>query len=551
MYNSNILKTTILSLIFTFIITLSFAQDYQAERNPNESNPYSIQNSPESMWDLQFAYNLQDTLFGVGALAGVIHFDDEFWVSQWNTDSLFRFNEAGQILERFTISGLSSTRSMTFDGTYLWMGTASTTIYKVNPTTRTIVSTLTVPEKARYLTYDALGNNGGGTFWLGDWNTDIYQIDTIGDILTTIDAATHGLTGMYGAAVDNSSLGGPYLWVHWQDGSSSESEIAQLKLPNGTPTGVSFDVTTLAGASNGLAGGLFISDSIVLGQSTLGGIIQNSPNTLFGLELDFQVINYDVEMIDFSHNGQYHEIPLGRTTGLTSVAPNIFTAKVRNNGQETIDVKVNMWLECNGTTIYSDSTIFLGMANLDIQTSSMSNFPWHNRGTYIAYAKATILGNTEEVPGNNIALNTFYITDSTMARDDRQVLSNPYILNIGNTVESEIGVLYTFNQDVIVNSLEIELANPTDGAFTHAIIYRQGASTGLPDITIAESTLFVNIVAGQYVYTLPFDAPVALAAGNYIVAIHQPRWNESRNGTIELYFLQQILIFIILVEIGQ
>ena len=124
-----------------------------------------------------------------------------------------------------------------------------------------------------------------------------------GNTLSTIANITHGLSGMYGAAIDNSSIGGPYLWVHWQDGASSESEIAQLSLPGGTQTGISFDVTSVAGPANGLGGGLFITDQAVSGEYTIGGLVQRTSNTIFGLELDFAPITFDVSVLNISSNG--------------------------------------------------------------------------------------------------------------------------------------------------------------------------------------------------------------------------------------------------------
>ena len=140
-------KFNLLIIVCLFFSVSIFAQHDDAERAPTMSNVESnyAQGMPEAMWDLQFSYAVQDSLSGTGALAGAVFFNGEFWASQWNSDSLFRFDASGQVIERFTINNLSGTRAITWDGTSLWMGNASTTIYEVNPISKTVLSQITVP----------------------------------------------------------------------------------------------------------------------------------------------------------------------------------------------------------------------------------------------------------------------------------------------------------------------------------------------------------------------------------------------------------------------
>jgi hypothetical protein len=512
-------KFNLLIIVCLFFSVSIFAQHDDAERAPTMSNVESnyAQGMPEAMWDLQFSYAVQDSLSGTGALAGAVFFNGEFWASQWNSDSLFRFDASGQVIERFTINNLSGTRAITWDGTSLWMGNASTTIYEVNPISKTVLSQITVPENARYLTYDATANSGAGGFWLGNWSTDIYQVDMFGNTLSTIANITHGLSGMYGAAIDNSSIGGPYLWVHWQDGASSESEIAQLSLPGGTQTGISFDVTSVAGPANGLGGGLFITDQAVSGEYTIGGLVQRTSNTIFGLELDFAPITFDVSVLNISSNGEYSLIPEEHI----SLAPDSFFCNIRNTGQEILDtVQLNMWIEQDGNTVYTDSAMYLNVANLQEESFILTGYTPSSIGTYNVYAKATILGEIDDQPNNDELMTVFIVTDSTMARDDGNINASAYILNVTATNESEIAVIYEVAVLDTVTSLEIELLNPVSGLFTYGIVYElDGASLPFNELIRGD---FIDLYDTVFTYTVPLSNGYELMPGRYAFSVYQP-----------------------------
>jgi len=110
-------------------------------------------------------------------------------------------------------------------------------------------------------------------------------------VLNSIPAATHGLAGMYGSAYDGQTAGGPYLWMFNQGGANT-TQIERITIATGTTTplaarDVFLDFNTSNSLTSGLAGGLFITQGIVPGQWTMGGVIQGTPNNvLFGYELN-------------------------------------------------------------------------------------------------------------------------------------------------------------------------------------------------------------------------------------------------------------------------
>ena len=240
---------------------------------------FSLQ-SQAQLWTVQL--DKDPTTLGSG-LAGVIWTGTEFWCAAWASGDIYVADANGNALSpaSFTITGVSGTRSMTTDGAHIYIGTAATSIYKVDPITKTLISTINTSVPAcRYLTFDPTLDNGNGGFWTGAYASDIVAINMTGITLTTISAATHGLT-IYGMAFDNSSTGGPYLWAFDQGVAGGEANIIQLN-STGTQTGISFDANTL-GAGGGTAGGLFICNNFVTGTNSVIGI--NQGTSLFALEL--------------------------------------------------------------------------------------------------------------------------------------------------------------------------------------------------------------------------------------------------------------------------
>ena len=66
-------------------------------------------------------------------------------------------------------------------------------------------------------------------------------VDMSGNTLSTISSATHGLSGIYGMAYDDFTIGGPYLWAFDQGG--NDADIVQLDM-QGNPTGVVHDANS-------------------------------------------------------------------------------------------------------------------------------------------------------------------------------------------------------------------------------------------------------------------------------------------------------------------
>lgn len=296
-----------LALALTAVSTLSVQAQGQnsgagifgaAEAFPGYAGPSNEPSAqPDAQWDIQLDVDATASTASVGQ-AGAQFVKNaavpagEFWTSKWASDTLIRWDVSGNFIEKFQIPGLTGVRSLAFDGTYLYAGANTTTIYRIDPVTKTLAPphiNSSSANNVRHCSYDASLDGGNGGFWVGNFGTDIDGLDMSGNVLTNVPAATHGLLGMYGSAFDNLTAGGPYLWIFDQGGTNT-TQIERITLATGTTMGaashdVFLDFTATHGLASGLAGGLFIADNFVTGKNSLGGMIQGSPNVLFSYEL--------------------------------------------------------------------------------------------------------------------------------------------------------------------------------------------------------------------------------------------------------------------------
>ncbi len=251
-------------------------------------NETSNTENTNALFDLLYTNDIgSGGSIGADGQAGVIFFDNEYWVSSWATNLIHLLDAGGNFIETFDIPGITGTRSMTTNGTSIFIGTASLQIFEVDPITRTLINTISISTgsdaEARMLTFDETLDGGNGGFWIGDFGSDIASLDMNGVELSVIPFAMHN-TVIYGGAIDNVSPGGPFLWIH--DQGASQDLISQIDVTAGSSTGLVFDYSTVGSSTAYLAGGLFISDEVVPGFVTLVGLCQCTPsNVIFGLEL--------------------------------------------------------------------------------------------------------------------------------------------------------------------------------------------------------------------------------------------------------------------------
>lgn len=510
---------------------LNGAEAYPGYQGP--SNEPS--NTPDALWTVQRDVNITSATSSAGCAAGVFVKNSqitagEFWVSKWASDTLIRFDASGALIAKFQIAGLTGVRALTFDGTYLYAGVNGTTIYRIDPVTRTLAPphiTSGASNPVRHISYDPTLNSNAGGFWVGNFGTDIEAISMAGSLLTAIPASSHGLAGMYGSAYDPYTSGGPYLWIFNQGGANTTT-IERVTIATGLTTPLAardafLDFQGSNGLTSGLAGGLFITDQLVSGQFTIGGVIQGTPNNvLFAYELaDLVLPNDDASAANLRPTKGYTRIPVSQTYGET------YTVEATNGGANTItSLAVDFTVKYNGgATVFTNTQTASNVASGQTVTLTSTAFsPANGVGTYDVTAIAYPVGTNDPNPANDTASFTLLVTDSTWARDDDQPDGgNGYA--VSSTDWAYAVAKYEITRNDTLSSVWIELANPVSGDTTYAVV--ASSSAGTPSAVLYTGP--VQIISGTNTMVLPVPGGLPLAAGTYFIGCY-----EGGTATINL-----------------
>ena len=485
--------------------------------------------APENMWDLQFLFRPADSIVGVDdirSLAGVVYTGTEFWVSSWFSDTLIRLDGNGSFIEFVTFSNFSAVRSMTWDGNLIYMANNSTLIRGVDPTTKQVVNTIALSGgiTARFAAFDSLADNGNGGFYVGNFGTNIYLVDMNGQPLDTIPYSNHNRMTIYGAVVDHISPGGPFLWVFDQPESPSYAVISQLKLPDGIYTGFSWDVINDIQVVQGAAGGIFITQDLVSGQNTIGGIIQNNigRDILFGYDLDLMSRQYDAGMEALYYEPGYTIFPLPH-------AELAFSGTSYNTGSDSIEnLTVRFEIKAsNDSIVYSDSATY---DSIPSYAANSFNFgPWvpTETGTYHILGTTSISPFPDEWSPNDSIHAQVEISDSVYARDDGRIIN---VLSPFSTPSQPIimGQNFTLAEPDYLTSVTFILSNPDSGIRTSANIFGVDTATGRPNSSIFYGRSIIyetghDTTGNETLITLPMDSfPRLLPAGEFFVGLIQP-----------------------------
>jgi hypothetical protein len=516
-------------------INLSSILIKQAQKNGN-----GVQPAPAALFDIQEVY-VPDTIASTtGSYAALAWSGTEWWFSLWNKDSLFTMDAAGNLTASFTIAGVgrsnSGVRSITTDGTNLYMADNTDTIKIVNPATKTLTGTILVSSlgfNARAITYSPATNGGLGGFYVSNFATPIAEIDMNGNVLNSIPTSTHGLGSIYGIALDNLSVGGPFLWCYDQGSAGTFNNLVRLELPSGIPTFVIHDVNSDVGTqvNNGIAGGLFITNSFVTGENTIAGISQGAPfDALFAYELDsVSQIAYDALLDTVKWLPAYTQVADQQVSAFTfpAVITNFGGASL---GAVTYTVEVNQGGPALYTGTGTTGTIASGSSTL---VAPNGNFTPSAIGDYTVEAGCSIVGQTDGNPVNDTLSFLISVTDTVMARDNGVVTGG---LGIGSNLTGILGQIYSLPNTDVLTSATFRCNGPTEGDTTRVVVYSMTA--GVPGTQIGQSDYYFFTAADTdgVVLTLPIldmsGNPLSVAAGTYFVGVEEHQENVSL-GTSE------------------
>jgi hypothetical protein len=250
------------------------AQQDQIELSPLSNATY-LNNPENDSLNLQFSF---PTIAFIGEY-GVETDGIDVYVTQWLDDSIARYNQSGNVLEEFVISGVERTRDLAWDGQYYYGSPNEFYFYVLDLANKTLINTYQTSFKIRGMAYDPVED----VLWASEmWSPSFYKMDKQGNILDQWIPSGITMDAIAGLAFDNFSPGGPFLWGFSQD--STGAIIVKYDIPNQTQTGNMIDVSNLV-TEPAYAGGLFVHQMDQRDVPTIGGMIQNQ--LVFSLELDY------------------------------------------------------------------------------------------------------------------------------------------------------------------------------------------------------------------------------------------------------------------------
>jgi hypothetical protein len=339
-------------------------QSVSSDITPNQFegaiNPKSSDNT-DTQWDVLLQWVTNNTALGATA----IETDGNYiYIGYWATAGTYeKYDLSGNFVSTVSMPGASAggARDMCYDGEYFYLAVNSTTVYKVDFATQTVVGTISMPEAVRHISYDPGLDAGAGGFWIGNWTT-LRSVTMSG---TTIAVQSIGAPSIYGSAYDNYSVpGAPCLWLFDQSNPYPSASLRQWDIATATFTGVTHNVLpdlTPTPPAGSLAGGLGSSAAMVPGKFVLLGCLQTgvAPFSAFVYEMANTIV--------YTHDVGVKAI-LSPVSGPALGASEQVTVRVQNYGS-TDETTFPVFFTINGGTPIS--TTYNGLlapnATVDIQ----------------------------------------------------------------------------------------------------------------------------------------------------------------------------------------
>ncbi len=276
--------------IYIILISLiglnSSSQHYEEIAPMITINPDAIISSDTLNMEFSFPCTAFIGEYGVG-----IDEDDEICVTQWLGDLFAKYDQSGNLLDTFSIPGVSGVRDITFDGTFFFGSPNNYYFYVIDIVTKQLIATVQTPMRIRGITYDYEDE----AYWISEhWASTFYKVDAAGNVLDSLIPTGITLDAISGIAFDRQySYSDPFIWGFSQD--STGAIIAKYDIATQSQLGSMIDVSGLA--SGGIAGGLFMHSLGPMSGELLVGMIQNQ--LIFALDLDYANQLVRLEAKDF------------------------------------------------------------------------------------------------------------------------------------------------------------------------------------------------------------------------------------------------------------
>ena len=486
-------------------------------------------NGIQALWDIRLFLDVT-ALGSTLANAGVCYAKGNYFFSAWNAADQFSLVDSlGQFQGEITIAGVGAVRGMTFDGTFIYAGNNTTAIQVINPVTRQKVRQFTVPTtvgNVRWITFNPAGNNGQGSFYVGNFDTDIFQINkptgTTAFLINSIPAATHGLTGMYGVAYQPNGANSKF-WAFDQGQVESAAVILELDasgIPTGTRRNLETDLPN--GATGVQAGGAFFA-------SRLPGF-PNSPSLLaMGqnggmIAYDLNRVNFDVQTDSINLNNYLSAWPKSIPYSVRA------GGRVRNVGASStgpFNPKFEFRNLDNDALIQSFTGVVSSISpgsNANIQSPVINNSLYNSGQIY--YAQGISNFPSDANLSNDTLGIIFGISDSTLARDlsffDPTIAGS---IGIGAAANEQkaLGNKFSIPVQDTITSVTYLLAAPYAGQTSSISIYNMNG-TAIGASPVRTSSIYTATPADEVngvLVTVPVNPPLIVPAGDFFVALNE------------------------------
>jgi hypothetical protein len=491
-------------------VSVSPALQNQNARTGNPSN------ETQAIFDVQFNYLLPTTIG-----ASCVYTGTEFWVGTYGADSLYTFDASGNLTSGFTVPGVgtstSGVRGLTYDGTYLYAVCNTAEIFQIDPATKSLIGTITIPTASRGIAYDSTADGGLGGFWICNFGSAFDLVNMSGSVLESITAVEHGCISVYGIAFDPYTAGGPYLWAYAQGTGGNEAKLNRVSIPTHSNTGIIHNTALDVAGAGALAGSVSVTWRYDPSHLTLMGVSQSSPvDHLFGYEL----ADYIPPSVDVSCDGIDFYPPYSMIPGF-ALSPMNWDVHLTNLGIDPLaDVATTFVIDDGTSPVYSPVDFHSTIAP---NSSAVANFGSYTPPTapqvYNVSANANPIGQTDQFTSNNDFSYSFAVTDTIMARDDNNATSS---LGLPAGFPGVLGQIFEIPTACDVTSATVFLRNPDIDDSVSIDLYTYSsqpdaiiASTGIYQITAADTTNGVLL-------TLPFlNGPNSVTAGTYFLGVNQ------------------------------
>lgn len=496
------------------ITTLTPSTQHAATKKVNPSN------STQAIFDVQFSYPMT---FDAGV--SCVFTGTEFWVGTWNKDSLFTMDPAGNVTAGFKIAGIGSStsgvRAMTYDGTFIYASDNTTSIKKIDPSTKTLVGSINAPSSVRGLAYDSTANSGTGGFWISNFNTDFVLISMTGAVLETITLAEHGVPSVYGIAFDPYTSGGPYIWAFGQGTSNpnDSSKLHRIHIPSHSHSGLVHNVDGDIAIPGAIAGSVSVTWRYDPNHFTLMGCTQDDTNILFGYELN----DYTPPAVDAGCTSIFFYPPLTKIPTF-EVSPMSWDINLDNHGTDPItDLSTTFVFDDGTNPVFSPAASHtMAFSPMSSTVTSFGNYlPPSTIQTYNGTVTLATVGQTDQDASNDGSTYSMDITDTVMARDNDIPTGQ---LGLPDGSAGVLGQVFEIAAPCYATSATFLLRAPQEGDSISVDLYTYG---GTPDAIILSTAYYVITAAdtdGAWI-TLPFTNPQVIGSGSYFLGVNQTDFN--------------------------